>query len=117
MLMGALAIFTLVAGMGLMMFFDVWRNREGDRVYPAFHGVAAVIASALVIAAALNGDTRLYLNIGLAGIIIALGVWMGLLRQRGRSVPRAVLALHALLAVGCYGILAFYTFNPTARLL
>ena len=111
MLMGALAIFTLVAVMGLSMVISSLRGYEIEPGYPLLHGAAALLGSALVIVAALDGDTRLYLNIGLAVVIILLGVTMGVFAKKGKKAPKAVLVAHAGLAVACYGILGFFTFN------
>ena len=116
MLMGALAAFTLVAAMGLSMVCDVWRGNRVGPLYPAVHAGAALVGSAFVILVALGGDTRLYANIGLAVVIILLGLVMGLASRRGKKVSRAILVTHAGLAVACYGLLAFYTLFPHASL-
>jgi hypothetical protein len=116
MLMGAFAIFTLVAVMGMAIVCDVWRGRPVEAIYPIIHGAAALLGSALVILVAVAGDTRVYLNIGLAVVIILLGLYMGLCSKKGKRVPRAVLATHVTLAVACYGLLAFFTLNPHATL-
>ncbi|MFM8331490.1 MAG: hypothetical protein ACKN9T_07360 [Candidatus Methylumidiphilus sp.] len=117
MLVGAFAIFTLVAVMGLSIVGSVWRGEAQDRLYPALHGVVALIGSAFVIVLALDGDTRLYLNIGLAVVIIALGVVLGIYGKKGKKAPKAILAAHVGLAVACYGILAFFALVPHATLL
>ncbi|WP_367026960.1 hypothetical protein ABZN20_05015 [Methylococcus sp. ANG] len=117
MLVGALAVFTLVALMGLAMICDVWAGRPVGPAYPIVHGVASLVGSALVIVAALAGDTRLYLNIGMAVVIIGLGLLMGLTAKKGKRVPRAVLVAHVGLAVTCYLALGFFAFNPSATLI
>ncbi|BBA32160.1 uncharacterized protein sS8_0192 [Methylocaldum marinum] len=117
MLMGALAVFTLVAGMGLMMVLDVWRGRRVGTAYSMLHAAAALLGSALVIAVALDGDTRLYANIGMAVVIILLGVAMGFAVKKGKRAPRLVLMAHAALAVACYGLLGFFALNPDATLM
>ena len=114
--MGAFAVFTLVAVMGLSVVFNVWRGYAVEPGYPALHGVAALLGSALVIASALGGDTRLYVNIALAVVIILLGLVAGILSKKGKRVPKVILLAHVSLAVVCYGILAFFTFNPYATL-
>jgi hypothetical protein len=116
MLMGAVAVFTLVAAMGLAMVCDVWRGYAVEAAYPILHAGAALLGSALVIVAALEGDTRLYSNIGMAVVIILLGALMGLASKRGKRVPRGILAAHVGLAVACYGLLAFFALNPHATL-
>ncbi len=111
MLMGALAIFTLVAVMGLSMVISAWRGYEIEPGYPILHGAAALVGSALVIVSALDGDTRLYVNIGMAVVIILLGVAMGVFAKKGKKAPKGILVAHAGLAVVCYGLLGFFTFN------
>lgn len=117
MLMGALAIFTLVAVMGASMLANAWRGLPIEPIYPVLHGLAALAGSALVIVSALGGDTRLYLNIGMAVVIIALGALMGLMAKKGKKAPRGILVAHVGLAVVCYGVLGFFTLNPQAALL
>ena len=90
MLMGALAIFTLVAVMGLSVLHSIWRGYAVEPFYPALHGSAALLGSTLVILATLAGDQRLYLNIGLAVAIILLGAIMGILSKKGKKVPKAL---------------------------
>ncbi len=116
MLMGAFAVFTLVAVMGLSIVPGIWRGYAVEPMYPALHGAAALAGSALVIVAALEGDARLYVNIGLAVIIIVMGAAMGFLGKKGKRVPKGLLAAHAGLAVVCYGILGFFALNPYASL-
>lgn len=117
MLVGSLAVFTLVALMGLAMLCDVWNGRPVEPAYPILHAVAALLGSALVIFAALGGDTRLYLNIGMAVVIIGLGLVMGLASKKGKRVPRAILVAHMSLAVVCYLVLGFFAFNPNTPLI
>ncbi|HWP00087.1 MAG TPA: hypothetical protein VNL74_05590 [Methylococcus sp.] len=117
LLAGSFAVFTLVAVMGLMMACDVWRGIAVGSAYALAHGAAALLGSALVIYAALTGDTRLYLNIAMAVVILALGAWMGLLTKRGKRIPRLILIAHAGLAVACYAVLGFFVFNPHATLI
>lgn len=117
MLIGALGAFTLVAVMGAMMFRSVWGGHGVEPFYAVLHAAAALFGSALVIAAAVEGDTRLYANIGLAVVIIVLGVAMGVASKKGKRVPKALLVTHVGLAVGCYGLLAFLALNPYATLM
>ncbi|MCX7113543.1 MAG: hypothetical protein NTX45_26285 [Proteobacteria bacterium] len=117
MLMGAFAIFTLVAVMGLSMIPSVWRGYAVEPGYPVLHGAISLVGAALVIFAALGGDTRLYVNIGLAVVIILLGVTMGVLGKKGKKPPKGIIAAHVGLAVACYGILGFFAMNPYATLI
>jgi hypothetical protein len=112
MLMGALAVFTLVAVMGLSMVCSVWRGQPVEDGFPALHGTASLLGSALVILAALAGDTRVYANIGMAVVIILLGVTMGVFAKEGKQPPKGIVVAHVGLAVACYGLLGFFTFNP-----
>ncbi len=76
------------------------------------HGAASLLGSALVIAAALQGNTRGYINIAMAVVIIALGLAMGYASKSGKKVPRLILLTHAGLAVGCYGLLGLFALAP-----
>lgn len=117
MLMGAFAVFTLVAVMGLSIVADIWRGHAVEPFYPMLHGVTALLGSALVIITALDGDTRLYLNIGLAVIIIVLGAVLGFFGKKGKKAQKPILLAHIGLAVVCYGILGFFALNPYAVLI
>ncbi len=108
----ALFAFTMAALMGLGMFVDAWKGRPVGKVFARLHAAAALFGSALVIfAAVVEGDTRLYTNIGMAVVIILLGVYMGFNAHKGKPAPKAVLLAHAGLAVGCYLLLGVYAFN------
>ncbi len=112
MLMGSFSTFTLVAVMGLFMLRDAWKGNAIEPFYPVLHAVAALVGSAMVIFLALDGDTRLYANIGMAVVIILLGVVMGLASKKGKRVPKSVLVMHMGLAVACYGLLGYYAVMP-----
>lgn len=117
MLMGALATFTLVAVMGVMMVLNMVRGLPPDPHYPKLHAASALVGSGLVIVPALEGDERLYLNIGLAVVIILLGLVMALASKKGKPISKPILVTHAGLAVACYGILGFFALNPQATLI
>lgn len=112
MLMGAFSTFTLVAVMGLVMLRDAWKGIAIEPFYPILHAAAALVGSAMVIVVALDGDTRLYANIGLAVVIILLGAVMGIASKKGKRVPKGVLAMHMGLAVVCYGLLGYFAVMP-----
>jgi hypothetical protein len=116
MLMGSLAVFTLVAFMGLAIIRDVWRGIPVQPAYPKLHAAASLVGAALVIAVAVAGDTRLYANIGMAVVIILLGLAMGLASKKGRRVSKGILVGHVGLAVSCYLLLGFFALNPDAKL-
>jgi hypothetical protein len=109
MLVFALAVFTLVALMGLAMALNIFRGGVHSKQYAMTHGGFALLGSALVIWAAIGGDERLYVNIGMAVVIIGLGAFMSIRRAKGLPV-KSLAVLHGLLAVSCYGILAYFAF-------
>lgn len=106
MLIFALTIFTLVAIMGLGLALDVFKGAGSSIIFARTHAGLALAGSALVIAAALGGDDRVWINIGLAVVIIGLGLLISFRRQKGLPV-KALAALHGGLAVVCYGILGY----------
>jgi len=48
----------------------------------------------------------------MAVVIILLGVTMGVFAKKGKKPPKGIIIAHVGLAVACYGILGFFTFNP-----
>jgi hypothetical protein len=102
----SLAIFTLVAAMGLGMVADIYRGIGTPKLFGFIHAGFALLGSALVILVAVGGDNRVWINIGLAVIIIILGILLGLRRSKG-SAPKVLVAAHGGLAVICYVILAY----------
>ena len=106
MLIFALTIFTLVAIMGLGLALDVFKGVGSPVLFARIHALLALIGSALVIAAALAGDNRVWINIGLAVVIIGLGILISFRRQKGLPV-KGLAALHGSLAVACYGLLGY----------
>lgn len=111
MLVFAVAIFALVAVMGLGMALDVFNGRASPKMYALAHAGLALLGSALVIFAALQGDTRVITNIVLAVVIIVLGLVMSLRRAKGEQ-PKLLALLHGGLAVVCYLILTYNAFAP-----
>jgi hypothetical protein len=112
MLVFALLVFTLVAVMGLFLAVDHFRGRPSDRQFAVAHAILALIGSTLVILDALQGDTRVFINIGLAVVIIALGVLLSVKKHKTGVAPKGILVAHALLAVVCYLILAYFVVAP-----
>ncbi len=110
MLVMSLAIFTVVAVMGLGMATDVFKGRGTPKMYALTHAGFAAVGSLLVILAALGGDNRVWINIGMAVVIIVLGGLLSLRRHKGEA-PKGILTLHAGLAVVCYLILAYNAFT------
>lgn len=113
MLMMSLGVFTLVAVMGALMALDVFKGVSTSKCYALTHAGFAAFGSALVILAALGGDNRVWINIGLAVVIIGLGLTMSLKRAKGEH-PKSLAMAHGGLAVICYLILAYNVFTPAA---
>ena len=109
MLVFALAVFTLVAVMGLGMAVDVFKGAPTPKLYALTHAGFALLGSGLVIAQALGGDNRVWINIGMAVAIIVLGLLISFRRSKGQPV-KPLVALHGLLAVTCYLILGYFAF-------
>ena len=107
MLIFALAVFTVVALMGLGLAIGVFRNGPHDPMYAKTHAGLALLGSGLVIWAAIEGDERLFINIGLAVAIIGLGILMAIRRSKGKCI-RGLAIAHGSLAVACYGLLAYF---------
>jgi len=110
MLIFALAVFTLVAVMGVGLIFDVFKGSPSSKQYALIHAGFALIGSVLVILDALGGDDRVWVNIGLAVVIIGLGATVSLRRHKGLPV-KGLAAAHGGLAVVCYLILAYFAFT------
>ena len=109
MLIFALAVFTLVAVMGLGLIIDVFKGGSSSKQFALVHAGFALLGSVLVILAALGGDNRVWVNIGLAVVIIVLGATVSYRRHKGLPVKPLALA-HGGLAVSCYLILAYFAF-------
>jgi len=102
----ALSAFTLTAILGLMIALNLFRGKPSDPSASIVHGISALLGSVFAIGAALLGDTRIYVNIAMAVVIILLGVMAALKRRKTGVVPKALLSIHILLALVCYLILA-----------
>lgn len=109
MLVFAMAVFTLVALMGAGLAMGVFRNGYNDPMFAKLHGGFSLLGSGLVIWEAVEGDERMYINIGMAVVIIVLGIVMSRRRAKGHCV-KGLAAAHGLLAVACYAVLGFFTF-------
>lgn len=107
MLMLSLAIFTLVALMGVSLGIDTFNGRESSRQFALVHGILAAIGAALVIGAYWQGDARVLTNIYLAVPIFLIGICLSSKRALGRS-PKGSVVVHGGAAVVCYVILGYY---------
>ena len=110
MLIFAVAVFTLVAVMGLGLIVDVFKGSPSTKTFAILHAGFALLGSVLVILAALGGDSRVWINIGLAVVIITLGGLVSCRRHRDKPV-KALAVTHASLAVVCYLILVYFAFS------
>jgi hypothetical protein len=110
MLIFALAVFTLVAVMGLGLIADALKGHGSNRQFALIHAGFALLGSVLVILQALGGDDRVWINIGLAVVIIVLGALVSLRRHKGEQA-KALAFAHGGLAVVCYLILGYFAFN------
>lgn len=108
MLMFSLAIFTLVALMGVAMGVDAFKGRETSRQFALVHGLLAAFGAALVIGVWWQGDGRVLTNIYLAVPIFLIGICLSSKRALGRAAKGSVV-VHGGTAVVCYLILAYYT--------
>ncbi len=102
----ALSAFTLTAVLGLMIAFNLFRGKPTAPSSSIVHGISALVGSAFAIGAALSGETRIYINIVLAVVIIVLGVLAVMKRHKTGVVPKGILVVHILLALVCYLMLA-----------
>lgn len=110
MLIVSLALFTVVALVGIFLAKNVFAGKSSSGFARFMHVGFACAGSVLVIVEAFRGDHRLWINIGLALVIIALGLLLWYLRSKGEFPKKLVLA-HGGLAVACYLVLAYFTFN------
>lgn len=107
MLKLSLAIFTVVALIGLMLARNVFAKRASSRAARTLHVLLAAAGSVLILFALSAGATHLWINVGLAVVIVALGVVLGIHRARGNH-PKNLVLSHAGIAVVCYLILAYF---------
>jgi hypothetical protein len=111
MLSIALGLFTITALIGVGLATAVFKQRRSSKALQLFHVCTAAIGSVLVIVDAFTGDARVWINIGLAVVIIVLGTCLGFQRAHGRH-PKGLVVVHGGLAVICYLILAYFVFVP-----
>jgi hypothetical protein len=110
MLIASLALFTVVALVGVFLAKDVFAGKSSSGLARFMHVGFACAGSVLVIVEAFRGDQRLWINIGLAVVIIALGALLWYRRSKG-ELPKKLVLAHGGLAVACYLVLAYFTFN------
>ncbi len=111
LLTSSLAAFTLVAVLGVLMAYDLFRGNPVSRPIVLTHAGIAVLGALLAIGAALAGDKRVYINIALVVVIVILGVMAAHKRHTTGQVQKGLLLAHAGVAVICYLILAATVFG------
>jgi len=107
----ALGLFTITALIGVALATAVFKERRSSKALQFFHVCTALVGSVLVIVDAFTGDVRVWIDIGLAVVIIALGIYLGFQRAHGLH-PKRLVVVHGGLAVICYLILAYFVFVP-----
>lgn len=108
MLLLSLGAFTVVALIGLIMACDVFRKKPTSPIFKVLHVVFVLIGALAAIVAAFSGDTRVWINIVIALVIIGLGALLFAKRSKGEH-PKGVVIVHGGLAVTCYLLLAYFT--------
>lgn len=107
MLWIALVLFFLAAVGGLAMAVGIFRDRRPPMALAAAHGVAAALGLLLVARVWLDGDATAPVLAGLAVLVVAAlgGFYLLSIHLRDKAHPKAVVALHAVLAVAGVAIL------------
>ncbi len=97
----SVALIGLVIVIGFVMFFNLKSGKKVPNTYKIFHGVFALLGALLVLIVALMGESKLWLNIIIASVIVCLGLIMafGKIRKNSRKY---ILLTHASLAIICY---------------
>ncbi|WP_022947840.1 hypothetical protein [Methylohalobius crimeensis] len=111
LLTASLAVFTVVALLGLTIALDLFRGYPVDRRVVLTHAGLAVFGAALAVGAALLGDKRVYVNIALVVVIVILGFLAASRRYKTGQVQKGLIVGHASMAVICYLILAAVVFG------
>lgn len=103
----AIALFLAAAVGGLIMAAGIFKDRKPPMALALVHGVAAAAGLLLIAYVWLQGNANTMLLAGL-GILVAAalgGFFLFSFHVRDKSHPKAVVVLHALLAVGGVGAL------------
>ncbi|GEM_PF-2247067 len=106
LLVSALAI-GLVIIVGFLMVSKIKKREPIPISYKIIHATATFIGALIVVIAAFMGDFRLWTNIILALIIVALGLWMAFGKLK-KPVAKSVLVCHATIGIICYIIFIYY---------
>lgn len=107
MLWTALVVLLVAAVGGLIMAVGIFRERKPPMALAAAHGAAAAVGLLLVAKVWLDGDATAPVLAGLAVLVVAAlgGFYLLRIHLRAGAHPKAVVALHAVLAVGGVGLL------------
>jgi len=110
MLTYALVLVSAVVLTGLLMLAQTTQKKRYSNWYPLAHlGLDSIGALLVIIIALVAGGMLLWANIGLAVVVAALGIAVGLQRIRG-TTSKIILTLHVVLAVICYFFLIYNVF-------
>lgn len=112
MLVIAVICFTIVIALGILLVIGTFRGRASSRAVRLTHAGIALIGLGFVIAAMLQGNARLEVNIALAVVVIVLGVVSSAIRAQKMN-PSALIACHIGLALMFYLILVFFMLFPS----
>lgn len=106
LLVSALAI-GIVIIVGIMMYLRIRNRKPIPTSYKAIHGIATIIGAVLALYAAITFDSRIWTNVILAVIIVALGLAMASGKLK-KSNAKNVLYVHAGIGITCYCIFLYY---------
>ncbi|MCL2297130.1 MAG: hypothetical protein FWC38_08720 [Proteobacteria bacterium] len=110
MLTYAFVFVSAVVLIGLYMLMQTAQKKRYTKWFPLAHlGLDSVGALLVIVAALAIGGMLLWANIGLAVIVAALGIAVGLRKFHG-AAGKMLLALHVVLAVICYLFLMYNVF-------
>jgi len=107
----ALAI-GIVIIVGIMMVSKIRGRKPIPTSYKGIHIIATIIGAVIALYAAITIDSRLWTNVILAVIIVALGLTMALGKLK-KSTAKTVLFVHAAIGITCYSIFVYYIITYT----
>lgn len=108
MLKIAILLFLIAALGGVIMAVRIFRDGRPSMVVAFLHGTFAATALLLAIWEAVRPGAAPLLKYGTAALVLAAlgGFFLLSFQLRAKAHPKAVVVLHALLAVGGVGLLA-----------
>ena len=112
LLIASFGAFTVAALFGVMLAVQLFNKRKWvNPGHVLAHLWFVVLGTVPVIIAAVQGDIRVYANIGLVVVIAVLGFLMHRKRIKTGELPKRLFIAHAGLAVTCYILLGMLAFN------